>query len=95
MAGRRPAIPPNVAEVIRHLPPTVKRAVRSAIRAIGANRAVGEPLQGELEGLWKYPVRRFRVVYEMDRATKTVMVIAVGQRRSIYEEVAELLRQQK
>jgi mRNA interferase RelE/StbE len=95
MAGHRPAIPPRVAEVIRHLAPDLKRAVKSAIRTLSANPAAGEPLHGELRGLWKYRVRRFRVVYEVDRARKVVEIIAVGHRRDIYEEVAGLVRRQK
>jgi len=95
MAGHQPVIPPEVAEVIRHLSPDVERAVKAAIRAIGANPAAGQPLQRELEGLWKFRVRRFRILYRIDRATSSVRITAVGERRSIYEEVAELLRSQK
>jgi mRNA interferase RelE/StbE len=93
MAGLRPAIPPEVAEVIRHLPPEIKRAVRAAIRTIGTNPAVGTTLQGELAGLWKYRVDRFRIVYRI--RNKVVRIEAVGQRRSVYEELAELVRRQK
>jgi len=95
MARRQPAIPPEVAEVLRHLPPEIKRSVKAAIRAIGANPAAGEPLEEELEGLWKFRVRRYRVIYRIDKRGNAVRIFAVGQRRSIYEEVAELLRSRK
>jgi mRNA interferase RelE/StbE len=93
MAGHRLAIRSRPAEVIRHLPPDVKRAVRSALRALAADPAVGDRLHAELEGLWKYRVRRFRLVYRVDRKSKLIDVVAVGERRGIYEEVAELLRE--
>lgn len=89
MAGFAPAIPPKVAETVRHLPPDVKRAVKAAIRALSVNPAEGEPLQGELEGWWKYRVRRYRIVYQVNRTQKTLQIIAVGHRRTIYEELAE------
>jgi len=95
MPGRRPVIPPEVAEVIRHLPPDVKRAIKAAIRAVGANPSAGEPLQQELGGLWKFRVRRYRVVYRVAGPSRTVRIVAVGARRSIYEEVAELMRRQE
>jgi len=95
MAGYRPEIPPDVAAVIRHLPPEVKRAVRAGIRGLASNPAAGAPLRGELEGRFKYRVRRFRIVYRVDRANRVLRIVAVGQRRSVYEEVAELIRQQK
>ena len=47
----RPDIPPEVAEVIRHLPPDVKRSVKHVIRALSVNPESGDPLRRELEGL--------------------------------------------
>ena len=86
---------PLAAEAIRHLAPGIKRAVRSAIRELSADPASGEPLHGELEGLYKRRVRGYRIVYAIDREDRLVEVLAVGERRSIYEEVAELLRARK
>ena len=95
MAGRRPAVPPTVAELIRHLSPDVKRAVKAALRAIAANPSAGEPLQQELAGFRKFRVRRYRVIYQIERPGNTVKIFAVGERRSIYEDVAEELRKQE
>lgn len=95
MAGHRPRIPPHVAGIIRHLPPDVKRGVKAAIRVLSNNPAAGEPLQRELEGLWKYRVKRFRVVYAVDRQRRILRVMAVGHRRAVYEELADLVRQGK
>jgi mRNA interferase RelE/StbE len=92
MAGYRPDIPPRVAEVIRRLPPEVKRGVRAAIRALSENPAAGEPLQRELAGLWKYRVKRFRVVYAPGGRRKVLRIMAVGHRRAVYEELADLVR---
>ena len=92
MALFRPAIPPRVAEAIRHLHPDLKRSVRQVIRALCADPACGEPLQKELEGYWKYRVRRFRIVYAIDRPSRIIRIVAVGPRRTIYEQAAEQLR---
>lgn len=92
MGGPRPlVIPPRVRETVRHLPPTIKRSIRAAIRAIGENPSVGEPLEDELNGLWKFRVRRYHVIYRVVGPSRSVRIYAVGERRSIYEEVAELL----
>ena len=92
MAGYRPDIPSHVAEVIRHLPPEVKRGIKAAIQALSADPAAGEPLQKELEGLWKYRVRRFRVVYAIDRPRRILRIMAVGHRRAVYEAMADYVR---
>jgi mRNA interferase RelE/StbE len=95
MAGYRPDIAPHVAEVIRHLPPDVKRGIKAAIRALSDSPTAGEPLQRELDELWKYRVKRFRIVYAIDRPRKIIRIVAVGHRRAIYEEMADLIRRRR
>ena len=92
MINVRLAIPPAAADRIRRLPPDLKRAIREALRAIRADPLHGKPLEKELRDYRKYRVRRFRIVYEYVRTMKTVRILAVGPRRTIYEEVAEQLR---
>jgi mRNA interferase RelE/StbE len=93
MAAFQPDIPPHVAEIIRHLPPDVKRSIRHALRSLSVAPDAGEPLRRELEGLWKYRVRRFRIIYAIDHEHWLIRIVAVGHRRGIYEEVVEQLRQ--
>ena len=95
MAGFRTAIPPRVAEAIRHLHPDLKRSVKQAIRILCRDPTCGEPLQKELDGYWKYRVRRFRIVYDFDRAGRIVRIVAVGPRSTIYEQAAERIREKK
>jgi mRNA interferase RelE/StbE len=88
----RPDIPPHVADVVRSLHPDLKRLIKSAIRAIAANPECGEPLKRELNGLRKYRVRRFRIVYAVHQKPRTIRLMAVGQRRSVYEDLAERIQ---
>jgi len=46
----------------------------------------------ELDGLWKYRVRRFRIVYAIDRKPRVIRLIAVDHRQSIYENLTAKLR---
>jgi mRNA interferase RelE/StbE len=46
----------------------------------------------ELNGLWKYRVRRCRIVYVIDRKARVIRLIAVGHRKSIYENLTAKLR---
>ena len=92
MAVYRPDIPPHVAEIIRHLPPDLKRSIKQSIRRLSLNPYDGAPLLRELAGLRKYKVRRFRIVYEMDLRTRTLRIFAVGHRREVYEDLVEQLR---
>jgi mRNA interferase RelE/StbE len=85
-------IPPEVAEILRHLDPELKRSVKEALRGLSQKPTAGEPLRRELEGLWKYRVRRYRVVYAIEPKRRVVRILAVGPRVEIYERVAALRR---
>ena len=92
MISFRPDIPPHVADVIRALHPELKQLIKAAIRAIVADPECGEPLKRELDGLQKYRVRRFRIVYAIDRKRQVIPIMAVRPRRSVYEELTERIR---
>ena len=87
-----PDIPPHVADVIRRLPPDVKHSVKQAIRALAHNPQIGAPLIGDLAGLWKYRVRRFRIVYQVDRTRWALCIVAVGHRSLICDELSQALQ---
>jgi mRNA interferase RelE/StbE len=95
MAEFRPDIPPHVAEVIRHLPPDLKRSVKQALRSLSSDPFSGVPLLRELEGLQKYSVRRFRIVYAIDREQRVIRILAVGHRREVYEELVAQMRRSR
>ena len=82
-----------MAEVIRHLPPDIKRSVKQALRSLSADLISGVPLMRELSGLWKYKVRRFRIIYELDRKARIIRIYAVGHRREVYEKLAGHVRE--
>lgn len=92
MAAYRPDIPPHVAEIVRHLPPDVKRSIKQALKSLSADPFSGAPLMRELSGLWKFKVRRFRIIYELDRKARIIRIFAIGHRREVYEELADRRR---
>lgn len=49
-------------------------------------RHFGEPLKGELAGLWRYRIGDFRVICEMQDERLVVLALSVGHRRDIYRK---------
>ena len=92
MPGYWPDIPAHVAETVRHLPPELKSDIKQALRSLIADPFAGAPLIGELIGLRRIKVRRFRIVYELDRKAQVIRIFAIGHRREVYEEIADRLR---
>lgn len=71
-------------------PPEVKRGVKEALRLLSTDPGAGSPLRRELDGYRRYKVRRYRIVYQ--RHHRVVRVLAVGHRRTIYEDLGERLK---
>lgn len=94
MTPFRPDIPPQVAEVVRVLHPDLKRSIQAAIRAIASDPECGVSLLRELDGLWEFRVRRFRIVYAIDYKAHTIRLIAVDHRWHIYEELTAWFRRE-
>jgi mRNA interferase RelE/StbE len=95
MPALRPDIPPHVEDFIRHLPPDAKRGIRAGLRLLSKVPTAGAPLHGELDGLWKYRVKRLRIVYAADRTNAVLRILSIGHRRTVYEQLAAFLRQAK
>ena len=83
----RLVVTPKVEETLRVLPPQTKRYIRASFEEICKNPWIGKPLRDELTGFRSFRVKQFRIVYEIKRQIVTVVVIGVGPRRMIYEEL--------
>ena len=49
-------------------------------------RVFGKPLRHSKFGLWRYRVRDYRIICELQDAQLRVLVVAVGHRSTVYEE---------
>ena len=91
MANRRVVLLPEVADVLRQLPPEPKRKVRAALAELQRNPDLGEPLDRELAGMRRIRVGQLRIVYR--RSPGGLEVVAIGPRRTIYTELERGARQ--
>jgi mRNA interferase RelE/StbE len=46
-------------------------------------RNFGKPLRFDKFGLWRYRVRDFRIICELQEARQVVLVVGVGHRKSV------------
>jgi mRNA interferase RelE/StbE len=49
-------------------------------------RDFGKPLRGSKFGLWRYRVRDYRVICELQERRLVVLVVAVGHRSIVYDD---------
>ena len=67
------------------LPKSVKEKILEALEKAVENPYAGTKLRGKLEGLWRWRVGKYSVIYLIDEKEKAVVFLDVGLRRSIYE----------
>lgn len=79
---------PRVQAALPTLPPQTKQYVRHAFREIAQDPSIGKPLRDELTGLLSFRAKRFRIVYQIRSSARTIVIVGVGRRDTIYEELA-------
>jgi mRNA interferase RelE/StbE len=58
--------------------------LRSRVLNSDDPRRLGKALQGKLSGLWRYRVGDYRIICKIEDKKCVVLVIAIGQRKNIY-----------
>jgi mRNA interferase RelE/StbE len=54
------------------------------VAAARTPRDFGKPLRGSKFGLWRYRVRDYRIICELQEKRLVVLVVALGHRSTIY-----------
>ena len=85
----------ETAELVRTLHPDIKRKIKAALQAVLNDPHSGKELKDELEGLQSFKVGKFRVVYKTAKDKGIIEVVAIGPRKTIYEETLTLLQREK
>lgn len=70
---------------LEQLPEKYAHAVIRLFDALAENpERLGKPLRFELEGTWSARRGPYRVIYEIDREQRTVLVLKVAHRADVY-----------
>ncbi len=95
MSGRRLKMSAETADFIRTLHPELKRKVKASMQAVLEGPRAGKALKDKLEGLRSFRVGKLRIVYNITRNKGIIEIVAVGPRKTIYEETLRLLKREK
>lgn len=80
------------ADSIRHLHPSIKHAIREAIRNLTTDPFLGHPLTLELTGFRSLRISKYRMIYRLHEEARAVEIHLVGARKDIYEVFREFLQ---
>jgi mRNA interferase RelE/StbE len=82
----------ETADFLKSLHPEIKRKIRAALSIIVVEPAAGKALKDELTGLRSFKAGRFRIIYKVAASMRIIEIVAIGPRKTIYEETYRLLR---
>lgn len=74
---------------------SVYRTDKAASQAILNDPQTGKGLRDELEGLQSFKAGKFRVIYKTATDKGIIEIVAIGPRKTIYEETLRLLKREK
>jgi mRNA interferase RelE/StbE len=86
-------VPDDVAALIRGCHPLLKRKIKAGLRQILTEPESGKSLKDELQGLRSYRISKFRIIYRISRK-QTIDIVAVGPRKTIYEETYRIIKKE-
>lgn len=95
MGAHRLKMSDETAELTRTLHPGLKRKIKAALQAVLNDPQSGKALKNELDGLQSFKVGKLRVVYKTAKDKGIIEVVAIGPRKTIYEETLRLLQREK
>ena len=80
-------------EAVRDLKKLDRRAQREILDYMGQRigraedpRSFGKPLRHSKFGLWRYRVRDYRIICQLQHAKLIVLVVGVGHRSTVYAD---------
>lgn len=89
-------INPALGDLLCHCHPARKRKIKASLRALASDPWLGKPLQEELLGLHSYRIGTWRVIYAAEAAKKTLHIITIGPRATVYKDLEkDLLRDRR
>jgi mRNA interferase RelE/StbE len=81
----KPIFTRNFTKEFGKLPRNLKEKTLEALEKAAETPYAGIKLRGKLEGLWRWRVGKYRVIYTIDEKEKKAIFLDVGPRKSIYK----------
>lgn len=82
---------PAAAKTIRKLSPETRKVCKNAFEHIAENPYAGKPLKSPLDKFMSFRTSSYRIVYLVKEKKITIVIVAVGHRRDVYEKLRRML----
>ena len=62
----------------------IQKFIETRLRSDNDPHGLGEGYTGPLKGYWKYRIGDFRLVCDIQEQSRTILVVAIGDREDLY-----------
>ena len=87
-------VPRSLDELLHGLHPGLRRKIRAGLDVILSEPLAGKELRDDLQGYRSFRIGRFRIIYRIAER-HVIDLVALGPRRTIYEDTSRLLRRER
>jgi len=79
---------PKAAGFLERADPILKNRIRNSLKELEESPNKGEQLEGSK--FWRVRIGDHRAIYEIDRKTRTIIVLFIGHRKDVYDDFPRL-----
>lgn len=69
---------------LRKLDSYSQKKIINKLKKLRENQEMGKPLIGNLSGLWRLRIGKYRVIYQIKKFELLILVLDIGHRKTIY-----------
>jgi len=80
---------PKAASFLKKQDKPIKERITKKLRQLENNLELGKPLR--YSNFWSLCVGNYRLIYEIDKEKKKILVLFIGHRKNIYDNFSKLL----
>lgn len=63
---------------------SIKFKISKSVNKLKQNPFLGKPLVGNLSGLWRLRIEKYRIIYQIKKDELIIFVLDIGHRKNIY-----------
>ena len=79
----------KAAKSLKKLPPSLRNRVLASVKELEESPEKGDQLKPSQ--FWRVRVGDYRVIYEVDRSAKRIIILHVGHRKNVYDDFSRLV----
>lgn len=83
----------SAREIAKKFHPKIRSLIKSTLEGLSTNPYQGKELQEELSGYRSLVVKRYRIIYQIEKENKKIKIYYMGPRRTVYEDFRNFLEQ--